>query len=76
MTEKEPTMRKEIFIEIAGVQGAGKTQVMHILTDLFANLGADVVWTDGAGRKRGGIVAAKRGPFKDTQINIDTVLIV
>jgi thymidylate kinase len=69
-------MHKQIFIEIAGEQGAGKTQVLHILKDLFANLGADVVWIDGAGRKRGGIVVAKRGPFKDTQIIIDTVLIV
>jgi thymidylate kinase len=69
-------MHKQIFIEIAGEQGAGKTQVLRVLTDLFANLGADVVWTDGGGRKRGGRVVAKRGPFEDTQIIIDTVLIV
>jgi dephospho-CoA kinase len=75
MTEKEQAMRNELFIEIAGGQGAGKTQALNILKDLFTNLGADVVWTDGGGRKREA-APAETGPFKGTRINIDTVLVV
>jgi putative protein kinase ArgK-like GTPase of G3E family len=74
MTEKETVMRNEIFIEIAGAQGAGKSRVLDQLVTCLDALGADVVWRDaGSPIRKGARTGAKAGPLSDIRINLDTV---
>ena len=71
-------MRNEIFIEITGTQGAGKTRVLDLLVTFLDELGADVVWRDDNGprSRRGARYGLKTGPINDLRINLETVHIV
>jgi thymidylate kinase len=67
-------MRNEIFIEIAGVQGAGKSRVLDQLVTWLDALGADVIWRDsGTPVRKGARIGVKAGPLNDIQIHLDTV---
>jgi predicted ATPase len=74
MTEKENVMRNEIFIEIAGGRGAGKSRVLKELVTCLDALGADVIWRDaGPPVRKGARIGVKDGPLNDIRINLDTV---
>ena len=67
-------MRNEIFIEIAGTQGAGKSRVLAHLVNCLDALGADVIWRDaGPPLRKGARIGTKDGMLNDIQIRIDTV---
>jgi hypothetical protein len=67
-------MRNEIFIDVAGVQGAGKSRVLKQLVTCLDALGADVIWRDAGPPLRNGVcIGVKDGPLNDLRINLDTV---
>jgi hypothetical protein len=67
-------MRNEIFIDVVGGQGAGKSRVLKELVTCLDALGADVIWRDtGPPFRKGARVGVKEGPLNDIRINLDTV---
>ena len=67
-------MRNEIFIEIAGGRGAGKSRVLKQLVTFLDDLGADVIWRDaGPPVRKGARIGVKDGSLNDIRINLETV---